>query len=46
MRQKRFMPFSVLRPLNDGLSLVQRAMVTLENGGMLLVDELENHLNS
>ena len=28
-----------------GLSLVQRAMIALENGGMLLVDELENHLN-
>lgn len=28
-----------------GLSLVQRAMNTLESGGLLLVDELENHLN-
>lgn len=28
-----------------GLSLVQRAMKTLESGGVLLVDELENHLN-
>lgn len=28
-----------------GLSLVQRATNTLENGGLLLVDELENHLN-
>lgn len=28
-----------------GLSLVQRATNTLESGGLLLVDELENHLN-
>ena len=28
-----------------GLSLVQWAMNTLESGGLLLVDELENHLN-
>lgn len=28
-----------------GLSLVQRATNTLESGGLLLADELENHLN-
>jgi len=28
-----------------GLALVQRAMTSLKNGGYLLVDEIENHLN-
>ena len=28
-----------------GLGLVQRAMIALENGGYLIVDEIENHLN-
>lgn len=28
-----------------GLGLVQRAMIALEHGGYLIVDEIENHLN-